>query len=176
MKRINPVHLLIAALMCWMATSVQAQLLPNNKTLNVQSVTRWMQSNRDLAPVMQVLDGMNTDAEAMARFDALPDEQQDAQIDTYLNSKNILPMAEHLARQHGWKNLGEYMRLSTRLGNAIAAYFTFGQLQNPTEDELKSIREKVDPAILAVPRSDIAFIKANEPLLRAYIQAYGAGK
>ncbi len=166
----------LAALVLFMAVTAQAQLLPNNKTLNVQSVTRWMQSNRDLAPVMQVLDAMNPTADAMNHFDALTPEQQDAQIDAYLTEKNLLPMAQHLAKQHGWKSLGEYMRLSTRLGNAIAAYFSFGQLQNPTADELKAIREKADPAILAVPASDIAFVKANEPLLRAYIQAYAAGK
>ena len=68
------------------------------------------------------------------------------------------------------------MRLSSKLGNAIAAYFLFGDLDKLTEEQAKQLKEKADPAILAVPRSDIEFIKRNEKSLQQYIKAYGAGR
>ncbi|WP_235425638.1 hypothetical protein [Cellvibrio mixtus] len=152
-----------------------AQLLPN-ATLNTQSVQRWMQTNRDIAPIMQAIDTMNnTDAKIKA-FDALPAVEQDKKIDELLKSKNLQEMAKNITRQHGWKSVGEYMRLSTRLGNAIAAYFLFGDTEKMTEEQAKQLKGKADPAVLAVPRSDIEFVRRNEKNLQHYIQAYGAGR
>lgn len=153
-----------------------AQLLPNNNSLNAQSVERWMQSNRAMAPVMQLLDGMSTTAADMAAFDALAPLEQDQKINAFLTQKNTLDTANKLANSYGWKSVGEYMRLSTRLGNAIAAYFLAGDLAKLPEEQAKMLREKTDPAILAVPQQDIAFIRANEKPLQQYIKAYAAGR
>ena len=152
-----------------------AQMLPNNSALNAQSVQRWMQTNRDIAPIVQVVDGMNsTDADIKA-FDALSAAEQDKKIDALLKTKNLQDMANHITRKHGWKSVGEYMRLSTKLGNAIAAYFLFANLGKVTDEQAKQLKEKADPAVLAVPRVDIEFIKRNEKALQEYIQAYSAG-
>lgn len=153
-----------------------AQFLPDNTTLNVQSVKRWMDSNRDLANVMQVLDGMNTTDADLKKFDAMPAAEQDQKIVAFLQKHNLLQQTNSLVARHGWKSAGEYMRLSTRLGNAIAAYFYTQQIANLTEEQKKSVRAKTDAAVLNAPAADIAFIKANENLLKAYIQAYSNGR
>jgi len=153
-----------------------AQLLLNNHTLNAQSVQRWMESNRDMVPVMQVLDQMHTSAEAMAAFDALSAALQDEQIDAFLRTQQLLDNAQAMVQRHGWKSVGEYQRLGTRLGNAIAAYFLAQDIQGLTEEQLQVLRDNTDPALLAVPEADIAFVKANEKALQQYIQAYAAGR
>ena len=158
------------------SVSANAQLLPDNKNLNAQSVSRWMQTNRDIAPIVQVVDSMNaTDAELKA-FDALPPAEQDQRVDAVLKSNNLLETANQITQRYGWKSVGEYMRLSTKLGNAIAAYFLFGDLGKVTEEQAQQLKEKADPAVLAVPKSDMEFIKKNEKALQQYIQAYGAGR
>ncbi|MGV8838547.1 hypothetical protein [Cellvibrio sp.] len=135
-----------------------------------------MQTNRDIAPIVQVVDSMNaTDAELKA-FEVLPSLEQDQRINTLLKENNLLESANEITQKHGWKSVGEYMRLSTKLGNAIAAYFLFGNLGRVTEEQEKQLKEKADPAVLAVPKSDIDFIKKNEKALQKYIQAYGAGR
>ena len=156
--------------------TANAQLLPNNNSLNAQSVERWMQSNRAMAPVMQLLDGLNPTAEALATFDQLPVAEQDQQINNFLSQKHMLDAANRIANSYGWKSVGEYMRLSTRLGNAIAAYFLTSDLAKLPEDQAQRLRETSDPAILAVPDTDIAFIRVNEQPLQQYIQAYAAGR
>lgn len=153
-----------------------AQLLPNNSTLNTQSVERWMQSNRAMAPIMQMLDEMNTTADDLREFDTLTPTEQDKRIDAFLAEKEMLASANRIAVAQGWKSVGEYMRLSSKLGNAIAAYFLAQDLQQLPAEHAKALREKADPAILAVPETDIAFIKANEKTLQQYIQAYAAGR
>jgi len=158
------------------ATVASAQLLPSNMTLNTQSVQRWMQTNRDIAPIMQAIDSMNVSDADIKAFEALPPADQDKRINALLVSKNLHEMAEQITQKHGWKSVGEYMRLSTRLGNAIAAYFLFGDLGQVTKEQARQLKEKADPAVLAVPRSDIEFIKRNEKALQQYIQAYGAGR
>lgn len=167
--------IVIFLLMAFSAFS-SAQLLPSNTTLNAQSVQRWMQTNRDIAPIMQAIDSMNTSDAEIKAFEALPAAEQDKKIDAFLESQNLKEIAAQITQKHGWKSVGEYMRLSTRLGNAIAAYFLFGDLGQVTEEQAKQLKEKADPAVLAVPRGDIEFIKRNEKALQQYIQAYGAGR
>lgn len=166
----------MAWVLCVYCASASAQLLPDNKNLNAQSVARWMQTNRDIAPIVKVVDSMNATDEALKAFEALPPIEQDQKINALLKSNNLLESASQITQQYGWKSVGEYMRLSTKLGNAIAAYFLFGDLGKVTEEQEKQLKEKADPAVLAVPKSDIDFIKKNEKALQKYIQAYGAGR
>jgi len=153
-----------------------AQLLPDNTRLNVQSVQRWMQSNRDFAAIVQTLDELNKTESDLKKFDALPAVEQDQKITSFLQQKQLLESANKVAGQHGWKSLGEYTRLSTKLGNAIAAHFYTQEVSRLTEEQKKALEAKTDPVILAVPPSDIAFVKNNEKLLKSYIQAYAKGK
>lgn len=166
----------IGWILCIYCVSATAQLLPDNKNLNTQSVSRWMQTNRDIAPIVQAVDSMNATDTALKAFEALPPAEQDQRINTLLKANNLLETANQITQKYGWKSVGEYMRLSTKLGNAIAAYFLFGDLGKVTEEQEKQLKEKADPAVLAVPKSDIDFIKKNEKALQKYIQAYGAGR
>ncbi len=150
----------------------QAQLLPNNSTLNVQSVQRWMDSNRDFTTVIQTVDAMFKTEEELNTFDVLSAVEQDQKIDTFLQQKQMLETAKAITYQHGWKSVGEYRRLSTKLGNAIAAYFLASKMVHLSVDEQKTLREKSDPAVVAVSPADIDFVTANEKLLKSYIQAY----
>lgn len=156
------------------AFSCNAQLLPDNNNLNVQSINRWMQSNRDMAPLIQAIEARHLLPESIKAFEALSVAQQDQQIEAVLRENKLLVHANRVVRAHGWKSVGEYMRLSTKLGNAIAAYFLFGDLGQVTEEQEQQLKEKADPAVLAVPPQDIDFIRHNEKMLRQYIQAYGA--
>src|SRR5690606_6178354 len=140
-----------------------------------QSVQRWMQTNRDIAPIMQVVDSLNTTEVELKAFEALSPQEQDQKITALLKANNLQEAADQILSKHGWKSVGEYMRLSSKLGNAIAAYFLLGDLGKLNEEQAQQLKEKADPAILAVPQSDIDFIKRNEKPLQQYIQAYGGG-
>jgi len=153
-----------------------AQLLPDNTTLNVQSVQRWMDSNRDFAGVVQALDAMHKSDEELKKFDAMPASEQDQKITDFLQKNNLLQSANSISVRHGWKSAGEYMRLSTKLGNAIAAYFFTQEIANLNEVQKKSLRAKTDAAVLNAPQEDIAFVKSHETLLKTYIQAYSKGR
>jgi len=153
-----------------------AQFLPDNTTLNVQSVQRWMDSNRDLSAVVQAVDGMHKTEAEIKLFDSLPAIEQDKKINHFLQQKNMLETANSISASHGWKSVGEYMRLSTKLGNAIAAYFLVDSMTNLNAEQKKALREKADPAVLAVSAADIGFVKTNEKLLKQYIQAYAQGQ
>lgn len=155
--------------------TAQAQLLPNNQALNAQSVQRWMNSNRAMASSMQLLDAMHNSAEEMARFELLPAAEQDRRIARFLQERGLLASVQASAEQLGWKSLGEYQRLGTRLGNAIAAYFLLQDSARLAESERQALLDNADPAIRAVPAADIAFVRTNEAALQQYIQAYGAG-
>lgn len=160
----------------FVASSAMAQLLPDNTSLNANSLARWMQSNREFAPLIQVIDELNSTAESLAAFENLSTREQDVKIQEFLQRKNVYAAAKDVAQRHGWNSIGEYMRFSTTLGNAIAAYFLLGDLSSVSEEGGKALRDKADPAILAVPKSDIEFVRAHEKILKQYIQAYGLSR
>ncbi len=165
----------VIALFFSVSCAAQAQFLPDNTSLNMESVKRWMGSNRDFANVVQVLEPMNKTEEDLKKFEALPASEQDAKIAAFLQKNNLISTVQPIVSRHGWKSVGEYMRLSTRLGNAIAAYFFAQKLANLTEEQKKALRAKTDSAVLNAPAGDVAFVKGNEVLLKSYIQAYAQG-
>lgn len=167
---------LLAVILLFSCACTYAQFLPNNTSLNVQSVQRWMESNRDFASVMQALDEMHKTEAELKKFDALSAAEQDQKITIFLQQKKLLESTNTIASRHGWKSAGEYMRLSTKLGNAIAAYFFTEETAKLSDSYKKALRERTDPAVLAAPQEDIAFVKNNEKLLKDYIQAYAKGR
>jgi hypothetical protein len=157
----------------WISVSASAQFLPDNKTLNAQSLERWMQSAAAMSPVVELIDSMHTTDEEIKQFDALPAAEQDQKIQQFLSQKQQADVANQIAKQYGWKSPGEFRRWSTRLGNAIAAYFSKKDMQGLTADQIKQLQAKMDAAILAVPESDIDFVQQHEKQLQRYIQSYG---
>jgi hypothetical protein len=153
-----------------------AQLLPDNQNLNLQAVNRWMQSNRDMAPLVQAIDARHLTPESFKIFEALTPVEQDSYIENILAEEQLQAQANAVVRLHGWKSLGEYMRFSSRLGNAIAAYFLLGDLGAVTPEQAQQLKEAADPAVLNVPPQEIEFIRRNEKALQQYIQAYSAGR
>ena len=163
----------VAAMSMFFCVCVHAQFLPNNNQLSVETVQRWMDSNRDLSPVVEMVDGMHASEEDLKKFDLLSPVEQDKKISVFLQQKKIAETATSIAVRHGWKSVGEYMRLSTKLGNAIAAYFLEEEIEKLSAEHKKQVLDKADPAVKAVPAADLAFVKANEKLLKEYIMAYG---
>lgn len=160
-------------LLCVISVSTQAQFLPDNKNLNTQSVERWMKSAEAMGPVVESIDSMFTTDEAFKQFDELSAAEQDQKIQEFLFKQNQWDQTMEIARQYGWKSPGEFRRLGTRLGNAIAAYFVKKDQQGLNPEQLKQLREKTDPVVLAVPESDIEFVQRNEKRLQQFIQTYG---
>jgi hypothetical protein len=167
---------ILAIILFFWGNLAQAQFLPNNTALNVQSVQRWMESNRDFKAILNVLDAMHSTENDLKKFDALSPSDQDKKINDFLREKQYLEIATSIAVRHGWKSVGEYMRLSTKLGNAIAAHFLVEETKNLTPKQKKQVHEKTDPSVLAVPAEDIVFVNKNETLLKSYIQAYAQGR
>ena len=162
--------------MLFLVCDAKAQFLPDNINLNEQSVKRWMTSNRDFANVVQVLEPMYKSEDDLKRFEGLPAVEQDAKIASFLQKNNLNGVVQPIVLKHGWKSVGEYLRLSTKLGNAIAAYFFSQQVERLTPDQQKALRAKTDAAVLNAPKADVDFVKSHENLLKAYIQAYAQGR
>ena len=156
-----------------LSIGVEAQFLPDNKSLNAQSLERWMKSAVEMGSVIELIDSMHTSDEDLKQFDDLTATEQDQKIQAFLIQTQQLNLAHQTATKYGWKSPGEFRRFSTKLGNAIAAYFSKNDQQGLTLDQIKQLQEKMDPAILAVPESDIEFVRLHEKELQKYIQGYG---
>ncbi len=165
-------YLIFLYLFCF-SGATEAQFLPDNKTLNSQSLERWMKSNVEMAPIIELIDSVHVTDQDLKQFDELSAEDQDKKIQQFLMKKQQWDLADQTARRYGWKSPGEFRRWSTKLGNAIAAYFSKKDQQGLTADQIKQLQEKMDPVILAVPETDIQFVQQHEKQLQRYIQGYG---
>jgi hypothetical protein len=155
------------------AFTAQAQFLADNRSLNKQSVERWMTSAQAMSPVVELIDSMFATDEELTHFDELSPAEQDKKITNFLLEKKQLNQVMQLSSHYGWKSPGEFRRLGARLGNAIAAYFVKKDSEGLNEEQIRQLHEKIDAVILAVPAADIEFVENNEQQLQHFIRAYG---
>lgn len=152
----------------------QAQLLAvtPSTTLNEQLLTRWMKTNVEIRSYAAVINEMfPTENEAKA-FDQLNAQDQDRLVNQYLQKKGLFEPLNTNIKKLGWTGVADYMRASSRIGNAIAAYFFQDKIKRLTEEQKKAVREKEDPAVLAVNANDIEFIRTHEKILQQHISQY----
>lgn len=144
------------------------------KPLNDDLLTRWMQTTLAIKPHSELLDSMQqTEAEALA-FEALPAHEQDKQVEKFLIQHNVDDQLNRLVKSQGWRSVGDYMRASAQVGNAMAAYFQEDILAKLPAQEAKAMRERVDPAIAKVSDADLAFVRKNISVIQKFMQDYSA--
>ena len=153
-----------------------AQFLAANKIpsshLTQEILARWIKTNNELHTYQAVIDEMlPTDAEAKA-FELLTWVEQDKIVNTYLQKKGIYEPLHEKIKQLGWKSVADYMRSCSQIGNALAAYFQGDIVARMPPDQAKAMMENVDPAVKAVTKEDLEFVRANIKTIRAHIQGY----
>lgn len=177
MKRLPFFSFVFSSVLLWVLSSfAAAQFLPTNsvplKPLTKELLTRWIATNSQIHDYTKVIDDMlPTDAEAKA-FEKLSVVEQDRLVNNYLNRKGLFEPLNTTIKKAGWTGVADYMRASTQIGNAIAAYFQADIIAKLPPEQAKAMAEKTDPAIKAVPAADIVFIKNNLNLLKEHIQHY----
>lgn len=166
-------------LMC-LSCLTQAQFLPANKVpaapLTKEILSRWIATNKAIHDYQKLIDDMlPTDAEAKA-FDQLSNVEQDRIVNKYLQTKGMFEPLNGNMIKLGWTGVADYMRVSTQIGNAMAAYLQVGILARMPPAQAKAMLEKSDPAVKAVTKGDLAFISANMNTIRQHIQGYSDTK
>lgn len=163
-----------ASLLIFMlAASAQAQPL-RVTPLTPAVLERWMVTTTDMKPYAELLEAMHTtEAEAKA-FEALSAVEQDQQVKDFLTAHKVYDKATAVVKAQGWQSVGDYMRISTQIGNAIAAYLHEDIVASLPADQAQAMRENADPAIAAVSKADLAFIRRNIASIQQFFQIYSA--
>lgn len=151
-----------------------AQFLPNNHDLSEESLSRWMSSNHSMGLLMEAIDATLPTDDLYLAFESLPAQEQDFLINEILNDRELSEQAARVTRQHGWKSIGEFRRYGNRLGNAIAAYFVWQDMQELNDAQVELLKQTIDPVVLAVSQEDINFVAQHEKILSRYIQSYAS--
>lgn len=165
-----------ASLLIFMlAASAQAQPL-RVTPLTPAVLERWMVTTTDMKPYAELLEAMHTtEAEAKAKaFEALSAFEQDQQVKDFLTAHKVYDKATAVVKAQGWQSVGDYMRISTQIGNAIAAYLHEDIVASLPADQAQAMRENADPAIAAVSKADLAFIRRNIASIQQFFQIYSA--
>lgn len=167
------VFLLCSLFVFSVGVSAQSLLI---KPLDSDTLNRWMQTTQSIKPYATLLDAMHaTEAEALA-FEALSAPQQDKQVNAFLKQKQLDITLNALVTAQGWKSVGDYMRISSKIGNAIAAYFQEGMLARLPPEQAIILRENTDPAIKAVPDADLAFVRDNIASIETFMRSYSTAE
>jgi hypothetical protein len=173
--RMKFIRTLMVFLLC-LSGIAQAQFLPANKVpappLTKEILSRWITTNKSIHDYQKLIDEMlPTDAEAKA-FEQLSNVEQDRIVNKYLQTKGMFEPLNSNMIKLGWTGVADYMRVSTQIGNAIAAYLQVGILAKLPPAQAKAMLEKTDPAVKSVTKGDLAFITANMDTIRQHIQGY----
>ena len=161
----------VSLLVLMLAASVLAQ--PLRVTPLTHSVLeRWMITTTDMKPYAQLLEAMHPgEAEAKA-FEGLSSAEQDRQVNAFLTTHQVYDKTTALVTAQGWQSVGDYMRISAQIGNAIAAYLHEDIIASLPTEQAEAMRENTDPAITAVPKADLEFIRRNIASIQQFFQSY----
>lgn len=170
---------LLVLILC-VSTFAHAQFLPANKTkplpLTQSVLARWFETNTTIRDYQHAIDEMlPTDAEATA-FDKLSIVEQDNIVNNYLQRKGLFEPLNTNIKKLGWTGVADYMRVSSQIGNAIAADLQATRIAQLTPEQARAVLDKTDPAVKAVSNEDLAFVRANMAAIRQHIQGYSASK
>lgn len=157
--------------MLMLAVSVVAQPLRVG-ALTDAVLERWMITTTDMKPYAQLLEAMHPgEAEAKA-FEALTAAEQDQQVKAFLAANKVYDKTTLLVKAQGWQSVGDYMRTSAQIGNAIAAYLHEDIVASLPAEQATAMRDNTDPAITAVPKADLEFIRRNIASIQQFFQTY----
>ena len=178
LKIISRLNVFIA--LCLFCGFANAQFLPANKVqskpLTKEILTRWIETNKVIHDYQKTIDEMlPTDAEAKA-FEQLTSVEQDRMVNQYLQKKGMFEPFNSNMIKLGWTGVADYMRASTQLGNAIAAYLQADKIATLPPEQAKAIVDKTDPAVKAVTKADLDFVRANIVTIRQHIVGYADQK
>ena len=157
-----------------------AQFLPNNKAqaapLTKELLNRWIETNKTIRDYQKTIDEMlPTDAEAKA-FEQLTSVEQDRIVNKYLQQKGMFEPFNSNMIKLGWTGVADYMRVSTQLGNAIAAHLQVEKVSKLPPEQAKAIIDRTDPAVKAVTKADLDFVRVNIATIRKHIMGYAEEK
>lgn len=171
-KATGKIHFAAYLLLIMVGVSAQSSLA---KPLNEDILKRWMVTTNELKPYAELLGAVNANEQEAVAFETMPDKQQDKKVKAFLIKNRVYDQTTKIVKKNNWKNVGDYMRSSTQLGNAIAAYMQESIIASRPDDEAQAIREHTDPALIAVAKEDLEFIRSNAPAIKTFMQAYSQG-
>ena len=176
MKSWGRALLVCAVFVCGAASAQFLSVAQTVKPLNISLLNRWMETNKAISSYQSVINDMlPTDAEASA-FDKLSSPEQDRLVNSYLQRKGMFEPLNSNMIKLCWSGVADYMRASSQIGNAIAAELQEERVAALTKEQAKAIMDKADPAVKAVSKADLDFIRKNKALISQYIQNYSASK
>ena len=160
--------------------AAHGQFLPTNKIsskpLTIETLNRWIETNKVIHDYQRVIDEMlPTDAEALA-FEQLTSVEQDRVVNKYLQQKGMFEPFNSNMIKLGWTGVADYMRTSTQIGNAIAAYLQADKLARLSPEQASAVLAKTDPAVKSVSKADLEFIRVNINTIRQHILGYADQK
>lgn len=172
--RSNAISLCIFLVSLVISCYTQAQFIvgAQHPTLSVTLLDRWINTNIQIKSYANVISDMLPTANEAKAFEQLTAPEQDRLVNQYLQKKGLFEPLNTNIKKLGWTGVADYMRTSTQIGNAIAAYFFFSKIKNLTPDQQKALKDREDPVVLAVSSADIEFIRQNEARIQAHIQQY----
>lgn len=170
---IKKLMVLISAATFFLLVSTTAIAQPFfKKSLNDEILNRWMITTNEIKPFSELLDSMHkTETEALA-FEALTTLEQDKKVQEFLVQHQVEKKMTALVKSRGWKSVGDYMRTSAQIGNAIAAHFQEDIIANLPPEQAQALREKMDPAIVGVSSQDLQFVQKNIVTIQKFMQDY----
>lgn len=155
--------------------SVLAAFSFADRELTSADVQAWLDTTEQLMPMQEAFAKMGesktiADKYTEEEFRALAPEKQDEVMDEMLRQEGIYDQIYPVLNQFKWKSAGEYMRVSSRLGLAIAAHMRAQLLASVPEDQRQQM-ESIAKPVNANP-ADVKVIDQNWAEVSQFMSKY----
>ncbi|MDO3385755.1 hypothetical protein QWI17_07895 [Gilvimarinus sp. SDUM040013] len=145
------------------------------RELNAGDVDAWLATTEQLMPMQDVFEKMGqgstiADEYTEEEFKALSIEKQDEVMDDMLKEQGAYDQIYAVLNEYEWPSAGEYMRVSSRIGMAIAARMR-DQMMKSLPAEQRQMMEEMSGPVNANP-ADVALVESNWDKVSQFMGKY----
>lgn len=151
-----------------------AGVVQAERALSSKDVDSWLATTEKLMPMQSVFEKMGENSTFAGyteeQFKALPESKQDDVMDDLLKEHGAYDDVYAVLNQYDWSSAGDYMRVSSRIGQAIAAHMRAQMMQSLPAEQRKMMEEMTGP-VTANP-DDVALVSKNWDKVSSFMGQY----
>lgn len=162
-------------LVCLLTALLISSVSFAERALESADVDAWLSTTEKLMPMQEVFEKMGqgstiADKYTEEEFKALDQATQDEVMDDMLKEQGAYDDIYGVLNQYDWSSAGEYMRVSSRLGMAIAAHMREEMMKSLPAEQRQMMAEMAGP-VDANPE-DVALVAKNWDKLSTFMGQY----
>ncbi|BFM20833.1 hypothetical protein [Gilvimarinus japonicus] len=141
--------------------------------LNSATLDKWLATTTEFIPMQDVFERISQESEITKKytqdeFKAMDVEEQNKLMDQLLKDEGVYDDVYKVLNQKDWDSAGSYIRISTRIAQAIQVHMQNMMLKNLPAEQAQMVKEMMGGDVTADPK-DVELVSKNWSKISRFI-------